>query len=73
MLSIHDAALLKFIPDYKINLVVPADFQEDEYRKFHTPLGQVLEYIRVSRDKEKHPLSACERARSVCRFSVSTQ
>ena len=30
-----------------------ADFQEDEYRKFHTPLGQVLEYIRVSRDKEK--------------------
>ena len=53
MLSIHDAALLKFIPDYKINLVVPADFQEDEYRKFHTPLGQVLEYIRVSRDKEK--------------------
>lgn len=53
MLSIHDAALLKFIPDYKINLVVPADFQEDEYRKFHTPLGQVLEYIRVSRYKEK--------------------
>lgn len=53
MLSIHDADLLKFIPDYRINLVAPADFQEDEYRKFHTPLGRVLEYIRVSRDKEK--------------------
>ena len=53
MLSIHDAGLLKYIPDYRINLVAPAEFQENEYKKFHTPLGQVLEYIRVSKDKEK--------------------
>ena len=53
MLSIHDAGLLKYIPDYRINLVAPAELQENEYRKFHTPLGQVLEYIRVSRDKDK--------------------
>jgi predicted transposase YdaD len=33
--------------------VAPAEFQENEYKKFHTPLGQVLEYIRVSKDKEK--------------------
>ena len=53
MLSIHDAGLLKYIPDYRINLVAPAELQENEYRKFHTPLGQVIEYIRVSRDKDK--------------------
>lgn len=53
MLSIHDRSLFKYIPDYRINLIAPADLQENEYKKFRTPLGQVLEYIRVSRDKEK--------------------
>lgn len=53
MLSIHDRTLLHYIPDYHINLVAPADLLEGEYHKFHTSLGPVLEYIRVSRDKKK--------------------
>lgn len=51
MLEHSDEALIKFIPDYHINLVVPEEI--DDFKKFRTTLGEVLETIKVSNDKEQ--------------------
>ena len=45
--------LMRFIPDYRINLIAPARMGEAEFRKFRTDLGRVLEFIKYSREKEK--------------------
>ena len=51
MLEHSDETLIKFIPDYHINLVVPEEI--DDFKKFRTTLGEVLEAIKVSNDKEQ--------------------
>ena len=51
MLEHSDETLIKFIPDYHINLVVPEEI--DDFKKFRTTLGEVLETIKVSNDKEQ--------------------
>ena len=51
MLDHSDETLIKFIPDYHINLVVPEEI--DDFKKFRTTLGEVLEAIKVSNDKEQ--------------------
>lgn len=51
MLDHSDETLIKFIPDYHINLVVPEEI--DDFKKFRTTLGEVLETIKVSNDKEQ--------------------
>lgn len=51
MLDHSDETLIKFILDYHINLVVPEEI--DDFKKFRTTLGEVLEAIKVSNDKEQ--------------------
>ena len=46
-----DSNLLKFVPDYHINLVVPSEI--DDFENFQTALGEVLEIIKVSNNKEQ--------------------
>lgn len=53
MFAPTDPALMRFIPDYRINLIAPALIPEDDFAKFRTDLGRVLEFIKYSRDKEK--------------------
>lgn len=53
MMSVQDDAILKFIPDYKINLIAPEALSDDEFDKFHTGLREVLKYIKYSKDKDK--------------------
>ena len=43
--------ILRFVPDYQINLIAPAEIED--YEKFHTEIGPVLEFIRNSRDSQK--------------------
>ena len=43
--------ILRFVPDYQINLIAPAEIED--YDKFHTEIGPVLEFIRNSRDSQK--------------------
>ena len=45
-----DEKLLKFIPDYHINLVAPSLI--DNFNKFKTELGQTLKFIKYSNDKQ---------------------
>ena len=53
MFDIDDPQLLRFIPDYRLNLIAPALIPEDDFQKFQTNFGRVLEFIKYSRDKEK--------------------
>ena len=44
--------LLRYIPDYRINLVAPARMNKPDFEKFSTELGLVLKYIKYSGDDE---------------------
>lgn len=42
--------ILRFVPDYKVNLIVPKEIED--FSKFHTDLGKVMKYIAVADQKE---------------------
>ena len=58
-MSIHDMidtkepGLMKYVQDYRINLISPADITSEELNSFSTSLGKVLGYIKYSKDKDK--------------------
>lgn len=45
--------IMALLPDYKLNLISPENIAEEDFEKFSTELGKVLEYIKYSHDKEK--------------------
>ena len=49
MLDLNEE-LTKFIPDYKINLIIPSEIED--FSKFDTELGKVLQFIKCSEDKD---------------------
>ena len=53
MVEVEDEAVLARLPDYRINLVTPAQLEKEAFGKFHSSLGDVLEFIKYSSDKEK--------------------
>ena len=53
MVEAEDEAVLSRMPDYRINLVSPAEIQAQEFEKFHSSLGNVLEFIKYSSDQKK--------------------
>jgi len=53
MLLVKDERLLPFIPDYKLNLITPANIDDTDFAKFHTELSPVLKYLKYSRSKDK--------------------
>lgn len=44
MLDFKNDAIKDFVPDYKINLISPADMDDDEFTKFNTDLGFAILY-----------------------------
>ena len=46
MLDIPDESLKKYIPNYWINLISPADMEEEEFKTFHSELGYALRLIK---------------------------
>ncbi len=53
MMAAEDAAIRSMLPDYRIHLVSPAELSKADFGKFHTSLGDVLEFIKYSMDKDK--------------------
>lgn len=47
-----DDDVIKYIPDYRVNLVVPSRLGDSEFDKFSTELGLVLKYVKHSKSKE---------------------
>ena len=46
MLDVRDERLYRFLSDYKLNLISPADMDEDEFVKFHTELGFAMKLLK---------------------------
>ena len=53
MLNTRDPRLLKYVQDYRINLIEPAGIEPEELDKFSTSLREVLGYIKYANDKDK--------------------
>ena len=53
MLFVQDSQILSFVPDYKINLIAPAQMEAKDMDKFKSSLREVLLYIKYSKDKEQ--------------------
>ena len=53
MFSVKNDKLMKYISDYKLNLIAPAEIRDDEFSKFHTELSLALKYVKYSKDKDK--------------------
>ena len=52
MLSVTDERLLKFVPDYKLNLLTPAQIPEEDFGKFRTGLGAVMQFAKHRNDQD---------------------
>lgn len=48
-----DEAIMKYVPDYKVNLIAPEQMTEEEIGEFKTSLKEVMLYIKYSKDKTK--------------------
>lgn len=53
MLTDTDAKLLEYVPNYKMNLIEPSGLSDDDLERFRTDVGDLLEFIKLSDDKEK--------------------
>ena len=51
MLDTDNSEILEYVSDYKLNLIVPNDIED--FGKFKTELGKVLNFINYSEDKEE--------------------
>ena len=52
MLDVEDKRLLRFVPDYKLNLLTPAQITDEEFAKFRTGLGAVMQFAKHRNDKD---------------------
>ena len=53
MTGLDDYDILRFVPNYKINLIDPARMSSEDLAKLETSLREVMGYIKYSKDREK--------------------
>ena len=53
MYAAADDAIMRYVPDYKINLIAPEQMSDDEIKEFKSSLKEVMLYIKYSKDKAK--------------------
>ena len=53
MLDVKDPAILKYVQDYKIHVIAPAELSTEELKQFHSSMREVLNFIKYSEDEEK--------------------
>ena len=58
MLDFKNNAIKDFVPDYKINLISPADMDDDEFAKFNTDLGFAMNVIKHQSDNADEIIGA---------------
>lgn len=52
MFSTEDENVLKYISDYKLNIISPRMIPDEDFCKFDTTIAEVFKYIKYSGDKE---------------------
>lgn len=53
MLSVNDEHVLSLVPDYQLHLITPYGLSDEELKKFHSSLREVLTFIKYSKDRKK--------------------
>ena len=53
MLDVPDKRLLRYISDYKLNLLTPESIADNDFDKFQTEMKQLLKYIKYSKDRNR--------------------
>ena len=53
MMSVQDPDILKYVADYRINLIEPCEMEEDDLAKLRSSLRPVLGFIKYSKDSEE--------------------
>jgi hypothetical protein len=53
MFDRQDETILSLVPDYKLNLIAPANIADGEYGLFQSDLKEVLSFIKYAKDKQK--------------------
>ena len=53
MFDQQDEKILSMVPDYKINLIAPAEMKDEEFEHFTTDLREVLLFLKYSKNKKK--------------------
>ncbi|MCR5111385.1 MAG: Rpn family recombination-promoting nuclease/putative transposase [Ruminococcus sp.] len=48
-----DEDILRFVDNYHIHLIAPAEIRDEDFAKFHTELSLTLKYVKYSKDKKK--------------------
>ena len=71
MLAVENKEILSFVPDYKLNLLSPAKIAEEDFGKFRTELGVVLDCIKHKQDKNMDWMKSKDKFKSVTRNTAS--
>ena len=50
MMDIDDERIIPYLNDYKLSIISAADMAEDDFKKFHTDLGLVMQIIKHQKD-----------------------
>ena len=48
-----DEDILRFVDNYRLRLIAPAEISDEDFTKFHSELSLALKYVKYSKDKEK--------------------
>lgn len=48
-----DVSILKYVDNYHLHLIAPAEIDDTDFKKFHTELSIALKYVKYSKDKKK--------------------
>ena len=61
---------LSYVQDYKLNLIVPATIRDEEFDKFHTDLGAILQFIKHQSQEDNSWMQDYKRFEQVEREAV---
>ena len=70
MLNTKDEVILSYVQDYKLNLIVPATIRDEEFDKFHTDLGAILQFIKHQSQEDNTWMQGYKRFEQVEREAV---
>lgn len=71
MLALEDRSLLEFIPDYKLNLLTPYQIAEEDFGKFHSEMGILMQCIKHRYDDDMGWMRENKRFKGVSRSTAS--
>ena len=71
MLAAGNKEILSYVPDYKLNLLSPAQIAEEDFSKFRTGLGAVMQFIKHRKDKSMDWMDGNERFKRMDRDTAN--